>query len=105
MKAGSDQAELAADQTTKKQTMNNNKNVTLKIFGEYDRVLKALDILEGVFPLSVRSKIIPSSDGVNFHTWLTVALDDNSGLVPREDQARISTATPANFNYAEVMSK
>lgn len=43
--------------------------------GSEAHVLKTLEILENVFPLSVRSKICPSDDGQNVHVWLTIAVE------------------------------
>jgi hypothetical protein len=43
--------------------------------GKEPHVLKTLETLESVFPLSVRSKILDSDDGLNVHCWLTVAVE------------------------------
>jgi hypothetical protein len=52
-----------------------NKNVTIKISGEETRVLKTIEKIESVFPLSVRSKTYPNDDGSgDVHMWLTVCL-------------------------------
>jgi hypothetical protein len=47
--------------------MNTNPKITLKIMGPETHVLNTLDKLENVFPLSIRSKIMPSDDGYNVH--------------------------------------
>jgi hypothetical protein len=53
--------------------MNTNK-VTIKIMADESHILKTLDMLENLFPLSIRSKIVPSDDGVTVHCWLTVSV-------------------------------
>jgi hypothetical protein len=72
--------------------MNTNK-ISIKIMGTETHVLKTLDILENVFPLSIRSKIMNSDDGENVHVWLTVAV----GVSPRQEiEPQQATTTPQN---------
>jgi hypothetical protein len=56
----------------------NNNKITLKIIGEQTRVLKTLEKIEAIFPLSVRSKLMLNDDGLNVHCWLTIAIEDCS---------------------------
>ena len=77
--------------------MNTNTKISIKIIGEQTRVLKTLETLENVFPLSVRSKIMPSDDGLNVHCWLTVACE-----ATRQDQPRQAAAPQLNYSMGAV---
>jgi hypothetical protein len=74
MEAASPKEEPGKKPVKKNLIMNTNK-ISIKIIGESSRVLKSLEKIESVFPLSVRSKICPNDDGENVHCWLTVALE------------------------------
>jgi hypothetical protein len=72
--------------------MNNiNTNISIKITGEKKLVLQTLDKIEEIFPLSVRSKLMPNDDGLNVHCWLTVAVEAH------QDSLRLPAKTKDNF--------
>jgi YbbR domain-containing protein len=79
--------------------MNTNK-ISIKIMGSETQVLNTLDKIESVFPLSIRSKVMPNDDGENFHVWLTVAVE-----AVRQDQPRQAAAPQLSFNLTGATSK
>jgi len=53
----------------------NTDKVSIKISAKEKPLLKTLEILEEVFPLSVRSKIMQNDDMETLRCWLTVAVE------------------------------
>jgi hypothetical protein len=53
----------------------NTDKVSIKISAKEKPLLKTLEILEEVFPLSVRSKIMQNDDMETLRVWLTVAVE------------------------------
>jgi hypothetical protein len=62
--------------------MNTNK-VSIKITAQEQPLLKTLEILESIFPLSVRSKVMQNDDGINSRCWLTVAVEAHPQSQPQ----------------------
>ena len=56
--------------------MTKNKQVSIKITGDKTCVLEALNKIESVFPLAVRSKIYPNQDGSEgIHVWVAAVTE------------------------------
>ena len=60
----------------------NNNKIAIKISGEQTPVLRTIEKIETLFPLSIRSKLMPNDDGINVHCWLTVAIELNHENMP-----------------------